>query len=97
MRWCRLDTKLFALYIQVLVITELVVSGTQCTWKYSHYTVYCDIVSEKDISVLFSEPPPISSKSFVYKLYNAQQKPVMEVRNTSDEFQMYRNTLVIEL
>ena len=46
---------------------------------------------------LFSEPPPISSKSFVYKLYNAQQKPVMEVRTTSDKFQMYRNTLVIGL
>ena len=30
MRWCWLNTKLFALYIRVLVTTELVVSGTQC-------------------------------------------------------------------
>ena len=30
MRWCRLDTKLFALCIRVLVTTKLVVSRTQC-------------------------------------------------------------------
>ena len=30
MRWCGLDTKLFALCIRVLVITELVVSEIQC-------------------------------------------------------------------
>ena len=73
------------------------VLSSQITWKYSHCIVYCHMVPEKDISVLFSEPPPISSKSFVYKLYNAQQKPVMEVRNISYEFQMYRIMLVFEL
>ncbi len=29
---------------------------------------------------LAAEPPPISSKSFLYKLYNANHKPVIEVR-----------------
>ena len=33
MRWCWLDTNLLALCIRVLVITELAVSGTQCTIK----------------------------------------------------------------
>ena len=39
MRWCQLDTKLFALCIWVLVVTELVVSGTQYT-KHPHNVVY---------------------------------------------------------
>ena len=36
MRWCRLDIKLFALCIRLLVITELVVSGTQCSFIWLH-------------------------------------------------------------
>ena len=39
MRWCRLNAKLFALCIRVLVITELVVSGTQCNFIF--YDLNC--------------------------------------------------------
>ena len=31
MKWCQLDTILFAHCSQVLVVTELIVSGTECT------------------------------------------------------------------
>ena len=37
MRWCWLDNKLCALYIRVLVVTELFVSGTQCNFKIFNY------------------------------------------------------------